>query len=371
MEIKKIPFLDLALINGKDKDAFMHKIDEVISSGWLIRGSFVEDFEKEFADFCGANFCVGLANGLDALSLTLRAWLELGMIQEGDEVIVQSNTYIASVLAITENNLKPVLVEPDFQSFNMCPKKLKESITDRTKIIMPVHLYGLLSPMSDIVEIARENGLLILEDCAQAHGAKSDNIKAGNWGDVGAFSFYPGKNLGALGDAGAIITNDEDVFQCVKVLGNYGSEKKYHNLYKGVNSRLDELQAAILRIKLEKLDVQNQKRRNVAMRYDQLIHNTKIMKPIFKHSEDHVWHLYVTRCKKRDELKKYLAKNGIETIIHYPIPPHKQKCYSGLFDDCDLSQTENMANELLSLPISGEMSDEQVEYVANKINRFV
>ncbi len=370
MENKKIPFLDLASINAKDKDAFMHKIDEVISSGWFIRGNFVENFEKEYADFCGTNFCVGVANGLDALSLTLRAWLELGKLEEGDEVLVQSNTYIASVLAITENNLKPVLVEPNYETFNMCPLKIKESISTKTKAIMPVHLYGLLSPMKDIAQIAEENDLLILEDCAQAHGATLEGVKAGNWGNVGAFSFYPGKNLGALGDAGAIVTNEEDIFNCIKVLGNYGSEKKYYNLYQGQNSRLDELQAAILSIKLKKLDKQNQKRRQAAKRYDELINNKKIIKPNFENSIDHVWHLYVIRCKKRDELKKYLNDYGIETIIHYPIPPHKQECYSGLFNDYDLSATEIMANELLSLPISNEITEDQLEYVADKINIF-
>ncbi|MDP5131571.1 MAG: DegT/DnrJ/EryC1/StrS family aminotransferase, partial [Paraglaciecola sp.] len=318
--------------------------------------------------------CIGVANGLDALILVLRAWKELGKLKEGDEVIVPANTYIASILAITENRLKPVLVEPDEKTYNLCPKKLKAAITPNTKAILPVHLYGQLANMPEIMAIADEYQLLVLEDSAQAHGAEVSGKKAGNWGHASGFSFYPGKNLGALGDAGAITTNDSDLAQTIRALGNYGSHRKYENLYQGVNSRLDELQAALLSVKLKYLDVEMQRRREIALAYAKGIVNPEIIMPINDASTvenlcNHVFHLFVVRTKSRAALQQFLSEYGIQTVIHYPIPPHKQQAYKSLAD-LDLKLTETIHNEVISLPISPVMTDEQVKTVIDACNNF-
>ncbi|WP_445427655.1 DegT/DnrJ/EryC1/StrS family aminotransferase [Alishewanella sp. HL-SH05] len=369
-----IPFLDLKQVNAVYREEMLAAASRVIDSGWYIQGEEVKIFEKSFADYCGTKYCIGVANGLDALILVLRAWKELGKLKEGDEVIVPANTYIASILAITENRLKPVLVEPDENSFNLCPKKLKSAITSKTKVILAVHLYGQLANMPEIMAIAHEFDLLVLEDSAQAHGAKISGQKAGNWGHASGFSFYPGKNLGALGDAGAITTNDDELAKTLRALGNYGSHKKYENLYQGVNSRLDELQAALLSVKLKYLDAEMQRRREVAIAYANGIHNPLIHLPISKRSslvnlDSHVFHLFVVRTKNRSVLQQHLLDSGIQTVIHYPIPPHKQQAYKDLAE-LTLELTVAIHNEVLSLPISPVMSDDQVKIVINACNDF-
>ena len=369
-----IPFLDLKTINQQYRQALIDAATRVIDSGWYILGQEVKAFEQEFASYCGTQHCVGVANGLDALMLTLRAWKELGKLKEGDEVIVPANTYIASILAISENRLKPVLVEPNENSFNLCPQRVRQAITPKTKAIVAVHLYGQLAPMKAIMELAYEKGFLVLEDSAQAHGAMSDSKLAGNWGHASGFSFYPGKNLGALGDGGAITTNDAELAETVRALGNYGSHKKYENLYQGINSRLDEMQAALLRVKLKQLDAETQRRRKIAKEYLEGIKNNSIGLPVdlnksIDERKDHVWHLFVIRVKNREKLQIHLAKHGIQTLIHYPIPPHQQKAYSFLSKQGH-AITESIHNEVLSLPISPVMMDEEVSKVIVAINNF-
>lgn len=369
-----IPFLDLKEINAVYREELMNAASRVIDSGWYIMGEELKAFEAEFASYCGTKHCIGVANGLDALILVLRAWKVLGNLKEGDEVIVPANTYIASILAISENKLKPVLVEPDPKTFNISPDNVRSAITDKTKAILAVHLYGQLADMPKIMSIASEHNLLVLEDSAQAHGAEFDGVKAGNWGHASGFSFYPGKNLGALGDAGAVTTNDDELAKTIRALGNYGSHKKYENLYQGLNSRLDELQAALLSVKLKYLDREMQRRREVAVAYANKIDNSLIHLPINKDTnlgslENHVFHLFVVRTKNRAALQQHLLDSGIQTVIHYPIPPHKQQAYKNL-SELTLRLTVDIHNEVLSLPISPVMSDEQVEIVINACNDF-
>ncbi|MEY8241642.1 MAG: DegT/DnrJ/EryC1/StrS family aminotransferase [Cycloclasticus sp.] len=365
-----IPFLDLKLINSQYREELIDAATRVIDSGWYIQGPEVKCFEKEFASYCGVKNCVGVANGLDALTLVLRAWKELGILKDGDEVIVSANTYIASVLSITENNLVPVLVEPDNCTFNLCERNVRNAITKKTKVILPVHLYGLISPMPELIKIAEENNLLVLEDCAQAHGAEIDGKKAGSWGHAAAFSFYPGKNLGALGDGGAITTNDPQLTEVLRAICNYGSNKKYVNIYQGVNSRLDELQAAILAVKLEHINDEIIKRRSVAERYLAEIDNANVLLPELNISGQHVWHLFVIRCNQRDLLMKHLEDKGVQTLIHYPTPPHKQIAYSDL-NDLYLPVTEETHDTVLSIPISPVMTKQQVDKVIDAINGFL
>src|SRR5690606_29535357 len=296
-----------------------------LDSGWYILGNSVKQFETEFAQYCGTKHCIGVANGLDALILIFRAYKELGILQNGDEVIVPANTYIASIIAILQNDLKPVLVDPNISTYNLNPIEIEKHVTERTKAILPVHLYGQLCEMEELSIIAQKHGLLVIEDAAQAHGASIDGKKAGNWSDAGAFSFYPGKNLGALGDGGAITTNSDELAQILYAIRNYGSHKKYQNDYIGINSRLDEIQAGFLSIKLKDLDKQNQKRREIAKRYLSEVNNPKITLPYYDCSDNHVFHLFVIRCEQRDQLQDFLRQQGIETLIHYPIAPHKQK----------------------------------------------
>ena len=313
-----IPFLDLKAINAQYRDELVDACTRVIDSGWYINGNELEQFEQDFTSYCGTKHAIGVANGLDALTLTFRAWKELGKLQDGDEVIVPSNTYIASILAITENKLTPVLVEPDETTFNLCPKKTEQAITDKTRVILPVHLYGQLADMPAIMQIAKQYNLLVLEDSAQAHGASINGKRAGNWGHASGFSFYPGKNLGALGDAGAITTNDDELANTLRALRNYGSHEKYKNLFQGVNSRLDEIQAAMLRVKLRHLDEEIIHRRKIAAAYIEGIDNPAMILPS-QQNKNHVWHVFVIRCEQRDALQNYLADNGVQTLIHYPI----------------------------------------------------
>ena len=364
-----IDFLDLKAVNQNYAQDLKDACARVIDSGWYIGGQEVSSFEREFATYCGSKHCIGVANGLDALILTLRAWKELGRLKDGDEVIVPANTYIASILAITENNLVPVLVEPDINTFNISVSGIREAITDRTRVILPVHLYGCLADMSAIVDLAAQYGLLVLEDSAQAHGASLMGRKAGSWGDASGFSFYPGKNLGALGDAGAITTNDDELAQVVRALGNYGSYKKYENFYQGLNSRLDEIQAAMLRVKLQHLDIEISMRQRSAFQYRVGINNELLILPKVDSEAQHVWHLFVIRCEKRDALQRYLSESGVQTLIHYPIPPHKQRAYQGLFES-KYPLTEKLHEQVLSLPICGMDDQESVVEVIKQLNKF-
>lgn len=369
-----ISFLDLKCINNVYRDDLLAACARVIDSGWYISGNELEQFEAAFSNYCGTQHAIGVANGLDALVLTLRAWKELGKLKEGDEIIVPSNTYIASILAITENCLKPVLVEPDPATFNLCPHKTAAAITSNTKAILAVHLYGQLAPMPEIMALAEQHNLLVLEDAAQAHGASIAGRKAGNWGHAAGFSFYPGKNLGALGDAGAITTNDTDLAQTIRALGNYGSHKKYENLYQGVNSRLDEIQAAMLSVKLKHLDADTDRRKAIALAYAQGINHPAIAQPISPGSslaslESHVFHLYVVRTDQRQALQEYLSAAGVQTLIHYPIPPHQQRAYQE-WNQRSYPLTEAIHREVLSLPISSVMTDEDVSAVIHACNAF-
>lgn len=365
-----INFLDLKAINNQYQQELKDACARVIDSGWYIMGNELAEFEKEFAAYCGTKHAIGVANGLDALILTLRAWKELGKLKAGDEVIVQANTYIASVLAITENGLVPVLVEPNPDTYNLDPKVVCAAITPKTKAILPVHLYGQLSPMPELMALAEEHGLLVLEDCAQAHGAEIDGKRAGNWGDAAGFSFYPGKNLGALGDAGAITTNDEKLAQAVKALRNYGSHKKYENLYQGVNSRLDEIQAAMLCVKLRHLESETTRRQQIAQIYRANITNSLITLPQVAIELSHVWHLFVVRCEQREALQNYLGEQGIQTLVHYPIPSHKQQAYLK-FSHIALPLTEIIHQQVISLPLDPTMSDEAIAHVIHAVNGFV
>jgi dTDP-4-amino-4,6-dideoxygalactose transaminase len=369
-----IPFLDLKGINAQYRAELIQAATDVIDSGWYIQGSQVKAFEQEFADYCGTKHCIGVANGLDALILILRAYKELGKLKEGDEVIVPANTYIASILAITENRLKPILVEPNEQTYNLNPNLIEQAITPNTKAILAVHLYGQLADMRAINAIAKKHNLLVIEDSAQAHGASIDGRKAGNWGYASGFSFYPGKNLGALGDAGAVTTNDDELAQTIRALGNYGSHKKYENLYQGVNSRLDELQAALLRVKLKNLDPETQRRQQIAALYIEGITNNKITLPLTQDDsplerKDCVWHLFVIRTTQREKLQSYLTKQGVQTLIHYPIAPHHQKAYQD-WEKQSYPITELIHQQVLSLPISPVMTDEQVNTVIKTVNAF-
>ncbi|MCG3864087.1 MULTISPECIES: DegT/DnrJ/EryC1/StrS family aminotransferase [unclassified Photobacterium] len=364
-----INFLNLKKINNQYETELKEACSRVIDSGWYILGSELEHFESEFARYNDTKHAIGVANGLDALILVLRAWKELGKLKDGDEVIVPANTYIASVLAITENNLVPVFVEPNPVTYNLCPMNVKSAITPKTRAILPVHLYGLISPMDELMDIAKENDLLVLEDCAQSHGASIKGVKAGCWGHAGAFSFYPGKNLGALGDAGAITTNDDELALSIKALRNYGSIEKYKNQYKGINSRLDEIQAAMLSVKLKYLDKETYRRVEIANRYKNEIINPLVSLPYWDEDENHVFHLFVIRVKDREAFQEYLNKNNIQTVIHYPIPPHKQKAYNE-WSYLNLPITQKLHKEVLSLPIDPTIENSDIDYIIDKINKY-
>lgn len=368
-----IPFLDLKNINQQYRQQLIEACTRVIDSGWYIGGTELEQFEQNFAKYCGTQYAIGVANGLDALILVLRAWKELGKLQEGDEVIVPSNTYIASILAISANQLKPVLTEPEPNTFNLDPTKIEAAITDKTKVILPVHLYGQLAAMPEIMAIAEKYNLLVLEDSAQSHGAALHNKKAGNWGHASGFSFYPGKNLGALGDAGAITTNDAELANMLKALRNYGSHEKYKNLVQGVNSRLDEIQAAILDIKLKFLNQETSHRRKIAALYLENINNSLIQLPKIQSNalddKQHVWHLFVIRSEHREALQKHLAEHGIQTLIHYPIPPHEQQAYEE-WNNSSFPISEKIHSEVLSLPIGPTLSLTDAQFIVDVCNGF-
>lgn len=364
-----IPFLDLKDMNAQYRAELIEACTRVIDSGWYIQGNECREFEKEFAQYCGTRHAVGVANGLDALILILRAYKEMGVMSDGDEVIVPSNTYIASILAISENNLVPVLVEPDINTYLIEPSKIEEKITSKTRAILPVHLYGQTCQMDKINEIAKKYNLKVIEDSAQSHGAYFKGKRSGNLGDASGFSFYPGKNLGALGDSGAVTTNDEELANTIKALGNYGSHKKYENLYKGINSRLDEMQAAMLRVKLRYLDEEVGKRREIANYYLKNIKNDKIILPSVRAEDNHVWHLFAIRTNERDKLQKYLLDNDIQTLIHYPIPPHKQKAYKEWSNE-SYPISEQIHKEVLSLPISGVQKLENTKKIIKLLNDF-
>ena len=365
-----IPFLDLKALNAQYRQELIEAATKVIDSGWYILGSEVEQFEQEFAQYCETEYCLGVANGLDALVLILRAYKELGVMAEGDEVIVPANTYIASILAISENGLKPVLVEPDIQTYNLNTALIEQHITEKTKAILMVHLYGQVTGMDEINAIAKKHNLKVIEDCAQAHGALYKGRKVGSLGDAAGFSFYPGKNLGALGDAGAITTSDLELVQTLKALRNYGSHEKYKNIYQGVNSRLDEMQSALLRVKLRYLDKETGIRRKIAERYLQEITNPAITLPSVINYEAHVWHLFVVQCKNREALVAHLGEQGIQSLIHYPIPPHQQQAYAGVLDNCSLPISEDIHKTILSLPLDPTMPMDAVSTVISAVNGF-
>jgi len=378
-KINMIPFLDLQKINSKHIDKFQDEIKKILDSGWYILGNSVHKFEIQFAAYCGTKYSIGVANGLDALILIVRAYKELGFISDGDEVIVPANTYIATILSISHNNLIPVLVEPDLSTYNINPELIESKITKKTKAIMPVHLYGRVAPMDEINAIAKKYNLLVIEDSAQAHGAVYKGKRVGSLGNASGFSFYPGKNLGALGDGGAVTTNDDKLAETIRALRNYGSHQKYYNLYKGYNSRLDELQAVLLNVKLKYLDEENQKRREIAEYYCTNIKNENITLPLQKKNHnseftihnylEHVWHLFVIRTENRDKLQKYLSENGIQTVIHYPVPPHKQQAYKE-WNKLSFPISEKIHNEVLSLPISPIMQTFEIEKIVKVINNY-
>lgn len=363
-----IPFLDVKSINNRYKNEFLKATEDVIESGHFILGKHVEIFENQFAKYCNSKFCIGVASGLDALILILEGYKELGKIHNGDEVIVPSNTFIATIIAIERSGLKPVLVEPKSETFNLNPDNISDKITAKTKAVISVHLYGQISDADKISDICKKHNLIFIEDSAQAHGAIFQTKRAGSIADAAGFSFYPGKNLGAIGDGGAITTNNPELAEIVSKIRNYGSSVKYVHDYCGYNSRLDELQAAYLSIKLKDLDEDNKKRQQIAMHYNNEIKNHLVELPVISDWNAHVFHLYVIRTKERNKLQKYLGQNGIQTLIHYPIAPHKQKSFAHLEGSYPIS--ESLHNEVLSLPISPIMKKEEVEYIITIINKY-
>jgi dTDP-4-amino-4,6-dideoxygalactose transaminase len=364
-----IKFLDLQKVNGQYEKELKEVAHRVIDSGWYLLGAELEKFEKEYSNFIGCKYTLGVANGLDALRLIFKGYIALGIIKKGDEVIVPANTYIASVLAITDNDLVPVFVEPNPKTYNLDSLKLEEAITPKTKAILTVHLYGQNSIDDKMLSICEKHNLKLVEDCAQSHGAVWKGKVSGNIGDAAGHSFYPGKNLGALGDAGAVTTNDTELAQVIKALSNYGSLKKYENTYQGLNSRLDEIQAAFLSVKLKYIQDDIDARRKVAEYYLNNIANTKLILPEVIEKEGHVWHLFVIKTEKREELQKYLLENGIQTLIHYPIPPYKQKAYKNL-NHLSFPITEEIHEQVLSLPLSAVLTVLELEYIVEKINQF-
>ncbi len=363
----KIPFVSFLPMERELDNDLRGAFDRVFTRSWYIGGVEDEAFEKAFAEYCGTKYCVGVGNGLDALMLVLKA---LG-IGEGDEVIVPSNTYIATALAVTYVGAKPVFVEPQLETFNINPELIEAAINEHTKAVMPVHLYGQACDMDPIMAVAKKYGLKVVEDCAQAHGATYKGQKVGTFGDAAGFSFYPGKNLGALGDAGAVVTNDPEIEKRVRALGNYGSDYKYHHVLKGNNSRLDELQAAFLAAKLPHLERMNVERRRIADRYLAEINNPKVVLPTVGEDYVPVWHIFGVRCKDRDGLEKHLNERGIGTNKHYPIPMHLQDCYKDLgFKEGDFPIAEEISATELSIPMYYGMRDEEIQYVIDCINEF-
>lgn len=375
-----IKYLDLKRINGLYDAEIRKAVNDVLDSGWYLKGEATRLFEQHYAEYIGTRHCIGVANGLDALTLILRAYIEMGMMQEGDEVIVPANTYIASILAITENRLVPVLVEPSPATLQIDDTRVEQAITPRTRAVMIVHLYGRCAYTDRIGEICRQHDLKLIEDNAQAHGCfyKENLKKTGSLGDAAGHSFYPGKNLGALGDAGAVTTDDDELAKTIEALGNYGSSRKYVFDYQGRNSRIDELQAAILDVKLRHLDADNQCRKDIAARYEREVSNDLVrLRPEGNETcsrslcatRDSVWHIFPVFSARRDELQKYLADNGVETQIHYPIPPHRQRCYPELHY-LSLPVTEQIHCEELSIPCHQAMTDHEVTCIIDLLNAF-
>lgn len=360
-----IKFLDLKKINNRYREEIDSRIKNILDKGWYLQGEENENFTKNFANFCGTKFALGVANGLDALNLIIKAY----GFGNGDEIIVPANTYIATILAISANGCIPILVEPDIKTYNINPDSIEEKITSKTKAIMVVHLYGQAVQMEKIWKIAKKYNLKIIEDSAQAHGAIYQEKHTGNLGNASGFSFYPGKNLGCMGDGGAVTTNDEELFNKIKAIANYGSDRKYHHIYKGINSRLDEIQAAVLDVKLNHLDSDNNKRREISKYYRENIKNSKIILPETYDEKSHVWHIFAVRTKNRDEFQKYLTEKGIQTIIHYPTPPHKQGAYKE-WNNLSFPITEEIHNTILSLPISPVMTDSEIEKVVEVVNEY-
>lgn len=362
-----IKFLDLERVTASHGKEINEAVNRVVNSGWYLQGKENESFEKHYADYIGTNYAVGCANGLDALIWIFRAYIEMGVMKPGDEVIVPANTYIASILAVSENGLVPVLVEPDISTYQIDPDRIEAAITPRTKAILIVHLYGQCAYTDKIGELCKKYDLKLIEDNAQAHGCKFNGVRTGSLGDAAGHSFYPGKNLGALGDGGAVTTDDEDLAKTVRAVANYGSTRKYVFKYIGRNSRLDEIQAAVLDVKLKHLDDDNARRKEIARMYINGINNPEVVLPIVPDFDANVFHIFPVRTKNRDGLQKYLNENGVQTIIHYPIPPHKQECYKD-WNGWSFPLTEQIAAEELSLPISPVMPDEEVNEVIRLIN---
>jgi dTDP-4-amino-4,6-dideoxygalactose transaminase len=365
-----IPYLSLKSITELYKDELSAAVNSVIDSGWYLQGKANELFETEYRKYIGTKHCIGCANGLDALILIFRAYKEIGLLHDGDEVIVPANTYIASILAITENNLKAVLVEPNLETFQIDDSKIEQSITEKTRAILLVHLYGRCSYTDKIKNIAKKHNLLIVEDNAQAHGCLYKNQKTGSLGNAAGHSFYPGKNLGAFGDAGCVTTDDDELAECVRSLSNYGQSEKYVFKYCGKNSRLDETNAAVLSVKLKYLDKENNRRKEIAGIYNDKITNSKIKLPLID-STDNVFHIYPVLCAEREKLQKYLLDNDIHTIIHYPIAPHQQKCYSNVeWYRGSFPVTEKIHKEELSLPLNQSLKENEIDYIIKTVNSF-
>lgn len=360
-----IPFLSLKDVNNRFRGEIDSRIKTILDRGWYLQGEENNTFAKNFAAYCGAEYALGVANGLDAINLIIRGY----GFGAGDEIIVPANTFIATILAVSENCCTPVLVEPDINTYCIDPDKIEAAITERTKAIIVVHLYGQAVPMEKVWAIARKYNLKVIEDAAQAHGAIYQGRRTGNLGDAAAFSFYPGKNLGAMGDAGGVTTNDKELFEKIKAIANYGSDRKYHHIYKGVNSRLDEIQAAVLDVKLNHLDADNARRREIAKSYRERITNPRITLPQVYDELAHVWHIFAIRCDDRAALAAHLEANGIETNIHYPTPPHLQGAYCE-WADRSYPTTEKIHREVLSLPMSPTMTDAEVASVIDTVNRF-
>lgn len=365
-----IPFLSLKDITAKYANEIHEAVSRVVDSGWYLQGQENEAFESHYAEYIGTKYCIGCGNGLDALIWIYGSYIELGIMQPGDEVIVPANTYIASVLAITENGLKAVLVEPDPETLELDDSKIEEAITPKTKSILLVHLYGRCAYTEKIGELCKKHQLKLVEDNAQAHGCTYKGKRTGSLGDAAGHSFYPGKNLGALGDGGAVTTDNLELAECIRALANYGSTKKYVFKYRGRNSRLDELQAAVLDVKLRHLDEDNRLRQQVAAYYYKYIHNPLVILPKHLPDENNVYHLFPIFCERRDELQRYLLENGVQTLIHYPIPPHLQECYAGVWQGFRLPITEQLAKEELSIPISPCVSREQMACIIDVLNSF-
>ena len=367
--MQMIKFLDLQKINAQYESELKEAAARVIDSGWYLMGQELQSFEKNYADYCGVKHCLGVANGLDALRLIFKAYIERGVMQKGDEVIVPSNTYIASVLAISDNGLTPVLVEPNAETFNLDSSLLEQAITPKTKAVLTVHLYGQISIDQKMLDICAKHKLKLVEDGAQSHGAAWNGKVSGGIGDATGHSFYPGKNLGALGDAGAVTTNDTELAETIAALRNYGSHVKYENKYQGLNSRLDEIQAAFLNVKLNYIQSDIEARRKVANYYLEHIKNPLITLPKVVSPDQHVWHLFVIKTSDREKLQNYLTEKGVQTLIHYPIPPHKQEAYKE-WNQLSFPIAEKIHKEVLSLPMSGVMSEDEIQAIVNYINAF-